>query len=550
LLIPRSATSSAPQGGGGPDEQEASGAADASGAPLPQDQSQPQQDRSLGDIMQEIRRRRDEILNQAEREEVSDKPEAQEQAPGQVEYLHDGQEDENSTQALGAAQDEQQKLEDLKIVDDEDEQENAPPPAMEDDDEDPDAAERAAPPASEPDSRIQGTKEDGEQPQGAEKALTQSDIVGNAPSAADGMNVDDELEGDEPATEAKPDEAMDEDGDIDLQLTTPGAADEADGAEDLWRQYASLTSDLSYALCEQLRLILEPTLATRLQGDFRTGKRLNMRKIIPYIASEYTKDKIWLRRTKPSRREYQVLLSLDDSRSMAESHSVHLAYQTLALVSQALTKLEVGQVSIARFGEGVDILHEFGESFSDADGAKVMRAFKFDQHRTDVVALVERTLAYLAESRQKQAGASAPDLWQLQIIISDGVCQDHNKLRTLLRRAIEERVMIVFLIVDSLAIPPGGAGAQTPVPVPTPAPSAPTSGATTPAAAPQHRPSILSMQSVNYTMVNGEMKLEMARYLDTFPFEFYVVLRDVEALPSVLSDTLRQWMARVSQSNE
>jgi midasin len=237
---------------------------------------------------------------------------------------------------------------------------------------------------------------------------------------------------------------------------------------------------------------------------------------------------------------------------MAESHSVHLAYQTLALVSQALTKLEVGQVSIARFGEGVDILHEFGETFSDSDGAAVMRAFKFDQHRTDVVALVERTLAYLAEARQKQTASSAPDLWQLQIIISDGVCQDHNKLRTLLRRAIEERVMIVFLIVDSLAVPPNGASAAPSAPA-SAAPSAPTSGATTPgapAAPAQHRPSILSMQTVNYNMVNGEMKIEMARYLDTFPFEFYVVLRDVEALPSVLSDTLRQWMARVSQSNE
>ena len=92
------------------------------------------------------------------------------------------------------------------------------------------------------------------------------------------------------------------------------------GAEEMWRKYEALTHDLSYALCEQLRLILEPTMATRLKGDYRTGKRLNMKKIIPYIASEFTKDKIWLRRTRPSQREYQVLIALDDSRSMAESH--------------------------------------------------------------------------------------------------------------------------------------------------------------------------------------------------------------------------------------
>ena len=43
-----------------------------------------------------------------------------------------------------------------------------------------------------------------------------------------------------------------------------------------------------------------------------------MKKVIPYIASQFQKDKIWLRRTKPSAREYQVLfpglLSIQDPR--------------------------------------------------------------------------------------------------------------------------------------------------------------------------------------------------------------------------------------------
>lgn len=91
--------------------------------------------------------------------------------------------------------------------------------------------------------------------------------------------------------------------------------------------------------------------------------------------------------------------------------------------------------------------------------------------------------------------------------------------------------MIVFLVIDSLRQTDTG----------------PTKPATN---GQQHRPSILSMQTVEYKNVGGEMQLEMTRYLDTFPFEYYVVLRDVEALPGVLSDTLRQWMARVSQSQE
>lgn len=57
------------------------------------------------------------------------------------------------------------------------------------------------------------------------------------------------------------------------------------------------------------------------RGDYRTGKRLNMRKVIPYIASQFRKDKIWLRRTKPSKREYQICLAVDDSSSMVDNHS-------------------------------------------------------------------------------------------------------------------------------------------------------------------------------------------------------------------------------------
>ena len=75
--------------------------------------------------------------------------------------------------------------------------------------------------------------------------------------------------------------------------------------EDLIRIKAE-THGYAVQLSEQLRLILTPTLCTRLQGDYRTGKRINMRKLISYVASGFRRDKIWMRRTKPAKREYQV----------------------------------------------------------------------------------------------------------------------------------------------------------------------------------------------------------------------------------------------------
>jgi len=46
-----------------------------------------------------------------------------------------------------------------------------------------------------------------------------------------------------------------------------------------WHELEGKTIHLAQELCEQLRLVLEPTQAARLKGDYKTGKRLNMRKV-------------------------------------------------------------------------------------------------------------------------------------------------------------------------------------------------------------------------------------------------------------------------------
>lgn len=69
-------------------------------------------------------------------------------------------------------------------------------------------------------------------------------------------------------------------------------------------------------LCEELKSILEQKKISDLKGDYRTGKRLNMKRVISYIASNYRKDKIWLRRTDPSETHYRILVGVDDSSSM------------------------------------------------------------------------------------------------------------------------------------------------------------------------------------------------------------------------------------------
>ena len=74
----------------------------------------------------------------------------------------------------------------------------------------------------------------------------------------------------------------------------------------VWGRCEALTAGLSSDLAEQLRLVLEPQLASKMAGEYRTGKRISMKRVIAYIASHFRKDKIWLRRTRPDKRKFQA----------------------------------------------------------------------------------------------------------------------------------------------------------------------------------------------------------------------------------------------------
>lgn len=47
----------------------------------------------------------------------------------------------------------------------------------------------------------------------------------------------------------------------------------------------------------------------------------------------------------------------------------------------------------------------------------------------------------------------------------------------------------------------------------------------------------------------GELP-EIRTYMEEFPFPFYVILRDVNALPETLSDALRQWFELITAADQ
>lgn len=301
----------------------------------------------------------------------------------------------------------------------------------------------------------------------------------------------------------------------DLEVKIHDGDGSMESARVVWQKLEQMTVRLSQELAEQLCLILEPTLAAKLQGDYRSGKRINMKKIIPYVASQFRKDKIWLRRTKANKRQYQIVLAIDDSRSMSESHCGHMALEALITICKAMSQLEIGEMAVASFGEkgNVRLLHDFDQPFSTESGLNMVSQFTFKQDNTiedepivDLLHYLTRMLDFKA--RHSTAPSGRNDLQQLVLVIADGRFHEKESLRRRIREAMDRKQLLAFLVLDN----------------------------------PQE--SILDMQSVSFS--NGAPSF--TKYLDSFPFPYYILLQDIESLPRTLADLLRQWFELTQRS--
>ncbi|KAG4076908.1 hypothetical protein HA402_015895 [Bradysia odoriphaga] len=274
------------------------------------------------------------------------------------------------------------------------------------------------------------------------------------------------------------------------------------GHEDceVWQTISNKMLPNARELCEQLRLILEPTKCTRLKGDYRTGRRINMKKIIPYIASQFRKDKIWLRRTKPAQRDYKISIAIDDSKSMHHNNSKDLMLMAISLVSQALKFLESGKLSIVSFGEEPKIVLNHTEQF---DGPKLVNSLNFGQNQSRIGELLD----FVRIASAEDAGGSSDNgiFENLLLVLSDGrniFSEGEQRVRNSVKLARLQRIFIVYVIIDN----------------------------------PENKRSILDIQVPKFSA--DRKSLTMNSYLDSFPFPYYVIVRDLSQLPLVLSDAM------------
>ncbi|GKY98789.1 hypothetical protein MPSEU_000835100 [Mayamaea pseudoterrestris] len=266
-----------------------------------------------------------------------------------------------------------------------------------------------------------------------------------------------------------------------------------------WNELQLETYALSRRLCEKLRLVMEPLVASKLRGDYRTGKRINMKRVIGYIASGYRKDKIWLRRTKPAKRNYRVLIAVDDSESMRKTGAGEMALKALATLTTGMSQLEIGEIGVASFGNEMNLIHSFDQPFTSESGPNIVGNFRFEQQRTRTALCVESAMMAL-ESHGSQV---AP--MQLVFMISDGRIERDSRtaLRRLNRELTERNILMVMMIVEGE----------------------------------NKKDSILNMKEVTFDKGKPIVK----SFMDDYPFPYYIVLEDMQSLPEVLGDALRQW---------
>ncbi|XP_058456556.1 midasin [Malaya genurostris] len=281
------------------------------------------------------------------------------------------------------------------------------------------------------------------------------------------------------------------------------------GDFDRWQEISNRMLPNARELCEQLRLILEPTKCTRLKGDYRTGRRINMKKIIPYIASQFRKDKIWLRRTKAAQRDYKITIAVDDSKSMDHNNSKELTLQAISLVSQALTLLESGRLNVLSFGESPKILLKHSDQF---DGAKLINSLNFEQNQSRIAELLDFVRTFNSEDSSSSDNGIFENLL---LVLSDGrniYSEGEKKVKNSVKLARLQRIFVVYVIIDN----------------------------------PDNKHSIMDIRVPLFTPDRNE--IVMQSYLDVFPFPYYVIVRDLGQLPLVLSDAMRQWFELVNSA--
>ena len=83
---------------------------------------------------------------------------------------------------------------------------------------------------------------------------------------------------------------------------------------------------------------------------------------------------------------------------MTDNRSKELAFESVALISKALSLLEAGQLGVVSFGEQVQLLHPLHDTFNDTSGPRILQQFTFEQKKMKISELVDFVNALMSQA--------------------------------------------------------------------------------------------------------------------------------------------------------
>ncbi|KAI4291432.1 midasin [Pancytospora philotis] len=186
-------------------------------------------------------------------------------------------------------------------------------------------------------------------------------------------------------------------------------------------------------LVELLRVALASNKNSKYKGDYKSGKKLNLKKIIPYIASDYRKDRIWMKRLKADKKEYTIRLFIDNSKSMYNQELVDLLAAVYYKLSAAFSVLGI-PVELYRFGESLHACRISEMTFTD-DSTSVAWIDDY----TDGINII------LTDGIFQAAGGRKDNFLVLMI--------DRGNIRKMSKVAVYESRVFVERYLDTFALP-------------------------------------------------------------------------------------------------
>lgn len=132
---------------------------------------------------------------------------------------------------------------------------------------------------------------------------------------------------------------------------------------------------------------------------------------------------------------------------MDYNNSKELTLQAISLVSQALTLLESGRLSIMSFGEAPKIILNHTDQF---DGPQLVNSLNFSQNQSRIAEFME--FVRVANSEDASSSSDNGIFENLLLVLSDGrniFSEGEKKVRNAIKLARLNRIFIVYIIIDN-----------------------------------------------------------------------------------------------------